>query len=189
MREHPQRHDRRPLIVALYRSPRRREGRILWSKPWIRDRRRSETVVTSWLRRRPSGAGLRNRIRPSRRRVQRLRAGELWHVAPRNRLARCGHLLNALGLSLAPPVYRGSTVSLRTRHNSPSRYPMPALVTTAAMARRSQALSGWQRYRAGAADAIVSANPLGSVTSKARVPHSVSCGSVLSVIPETWLAR
>jgi hypothetical protein len=32
-------------------------------------------------------------------------------------------------------------------------------------------------------DAIVSRNPLGSVTSKARVPQSVSCGSFASVMP------
>ena len=45
---------------------------------------------------------------------------ELRHVAPRNRLARCRHPLTAWRQSLASPVCRGSTVSLRTCHNSSS---------------------------------------------------------------------
>jgi hypothetical protein len=46
----------------------------------------------------------------------------------------------------------------------------------------------WFTAYAGVSEKIVSRNPLGSLTSNARLFHSVSCGSDLSVMP-AFLAR
>ena len=107
---------RRPCVgpVAPRKSPRRREGWTLWSKPWILDRRRSETVAPSWLGRRPSGAGLRgprrarlrggvplrNRVQPSRRRAQpvEVTAGAAtWYRQTDHGPAEAGHYVNDHG--------------------------------------------------------------------------------------------
>ncbi len=42
------------------------------------------------------------------------------------------------------------------------------------------------RFHLGVGDEIVSRNPLGSVTSNARLPHSVSCGSESSLMPAAF---
>ncbi len=70
-------------------------------------------------------------------------------------------------------------------HRSAQRRPgYDAMLTHAAVWAASR-LGGRPAYVA-AGDAMVSANPLGSVTSKAREPHSVSCGSFVSVMPAAF---
>ena len=111
-------------------SPRRREGWILWSKL------DGCAVVAG---RGPSGAGLRGprraRLRggvPLRKRIS---PRDAVRSRTRRRAVACRSAKPArssqasaecAARSLAPPVCRGSTVSLRTRHCSPARYPAAA---------------------------------------------------------------
>ena len=58
----------------------------------------------------------------------------------------------------------------------------------ARLAHQPASTSATGTRQAYVSDEIVSLNPVGSVTSKARLPHGVSCGSESSVTPAA-LAR